>query len=274
MDLNNLMKDFKMADRKEYLELNEYSDNQIYEYLIGCGGLFLASKMIRQMNLKKGDIVLDLGCGLGTTSIFLAKKFDVTVIAVDFWNSPNVLAKRAKEEDLSNKIIPVQIDITQLIPFAENYFDAIFCMNSLFMFGDNLDFLQKLLKTLKIGGTFCIGSECFSQDLKYKNIEEIPAVYNFKCEWSVWEECFSKYHCPEWWKSLIVETNLIDITYCKELDDGKTLWEDSALNYYNYYNNDLTYGAMIPQERIVDIILYGKQNTPCTTLYVLTGKRK
>ncbi len=98
-------------------------------------------------------------------------------------------------------------------------------------------------------------------------------VYNFKNNWSVWKECFSKYHCPEWWKSLLYKTNMLDIKYCKELNDGPILLEDAALNYYNYYSKILKSGAMISQERLIDIILYGKRNLPYTTLYVLVGER-
>jgi hypothetical protein len=48
MDLKEGMTSFRMPNKSEYPELENYSDNQIYEYMIGCGGLFLASKMIRQ----------------------------------------------------------------------------------------------------------------------------------------------------------------------------------------------------------------------------------
>jgi SAM-dependent methyltransferase len=273
MDTENLMKDFRRVNKIEYPELNGYQDYQIYEYMLGCGGLFLATQMSRYMKIKKGDIILDIGCGFGSTSIFLAKNFDVTVIAVDFWNSPEVLVKRAQKEGLTNKIIPIQLDITQTIPFAEGYFDAIFCMNSIFMFGENLEFLKRLLKTLKIGGSFGIGSECFNQEPNFKKLSDVPKVYNFKNNWSVWQECFSKYHCPEWWKSLLYKTNMLDIKYCKELDDGSILLEDAALNYFNYYSKILPSGAMISQERLIDIVLYGKRNLPYTTLYVLAGER-
>jgi SAM-dependent methyltransferase len=274
MNLKDKMIAFNRADKRKYPELEGYSNNQIYENMIGCGGLFLAANMLRQMNIKKGDVILDLGCGLGTTSLYLARNFDITVISVDFWNSPDVLVERASNEGLQNKIIPLQIDITKAIPFAENYFDAIFCLNSLFMFGEKPEFLKNLLKTLKIGGTFCIGSECFNQDPNYNSVADVPEVYNFECEWGVWEECFSKYHSPQWWSSLLSGTEMLNVTYCQEIDDGTILWEDSALNYDDYYCNILSLGAMIPKERLADIALYGKQNELHTTLFVLTGTRK
>lgn len=258
MSLQDRMREFRSPDRKEYPELEGYTDNQIYENFIGCDGLYLIIKMIRHMNLKKGDIVLDLGCGMGTSSIYLAKNFDITVISVDFWNSPDKLAKRAGIEGLSDKIIPMQIDITQSIPFGECYFDAIFCMNSLFMFGEDIEFLKKLLRTLKTGGTFCVGSECFNKEPAFAASTDIPGVYDFDFHWSVWEGCYSKYHSPKWWYLLLNSTELLDIKHCDELDDGFVLFEDFALKYNNYISEAvLAIGAVIPQEKIVDQILYG-----------------
>lgn len=87
----------------------------MYDGFIGCGGLFLANKMVEKMGLKNGDVVLDIGCGLGAASIYLAKQFDTT----------------------------------KTIAFANNYFDAIFSMNALFMFESDENFLSRLLCTLK-----------------------------------------------------------------------------------------------------------------------------
>jgi ubiquinone/menaquinone biosynthesis C-methylase UbiE len=273
MNLKDKMVDFRRVDKSKYPELEGYSDKQVYENMIGCGGLYLATKMLRQMNIKKGDIILDLGCGLGTTSLYLARNFDITVIAVDFWNSPEVLIKKASSEGIQNRIIPLQIDITKGIPFAENYFDAIFCLNSLFMFGEKAEFLKNLLKTLKVGGTLCLGSECFNKEPDYKSVADVPKVYNFEYDWGVWEECFSKYHSPQWWSSLLTGTDMLSVTYCQETDDGAILWEDSALNYNDYYSNIISLGAMIPQERLADMALYGRQNDIHTTLFVLAGTK-
>src|SRR5512143_4366103 len=74
-------------DRARYPELAEYTRDEIYEDFFGGGGLYLATHMTRTLRLKPGDIVLDLGCGKGPASIFLAKHFDVKVVAVDLWTS-------------------------------------------------------------------------------------------------------------------------------------------------------------------------------------------
>lgn len=275
MDFKNDMMDFRCINIENYPELKNYKSEEIYNQFIGCGGLYLATKMAREMHLKKGDVVLDLGCGFGSASIYLAKNYGVTVIAVDLWFPPSKLASRIIGEDYSDKIIPLNMDITQHMPFSENYFDAIFCMNSLFLYGDNIDFLKRLLGTLKQGGTFCIGSECFSQEPDFRDKENIPEEFNFNWNWDVWDSCYSKYHSPNWWHSLLIETNLLNITYCKELDDGTVLWEDLALNYYNYISKDiLSMGSVISQEKLIQQINYGKTNLSYLTLFVLAGIKK
>ncbi|OPZ88327.1 MAG: Demethylrebeccamycin-D-glucose O-methyltransferase [Firmicutes bacterium ADurb.Bin419] len=230
------------------------------------------SEMVRLMNIKKGGIVLDLGCGLGAAALYLAKEFDVTVIAVDLWNSPETLAKKAYDTGYSNKVIPLQFDITKNIPFAESYFDAIFCLNSLFLFGSEPEFIKRLLRTLRTGGTFCIGSECFNREPDY---EVIPEVYNFNWDWNIWDGCCSNYHSPQWWYSLINNTGDIDIEYCEELKDGRVLFEDYALNYQEYMSKDvIETGAVIPQDKLAEQIRYGIEFGLHPTLYILKGIKK
>lgn len=275
MDLTNNLKDFRLINKENYPELKNYKSNEIYNQFIGCGGLYLAAKMVREMHLKKGDVVLDLGCGFGSTSIYLANNYDVTVIAVDLWFSPTEVTNRIKGGDYNQKIIPLNMDITQHMPFVESYFDAIFCMNSLFLYGDNIEFLKRLINTLKPGGTFCIGSECFNQEPDFRSKDNIPEEFNFNWNWNVWDSCYSKYHSPKWWYSLLDHTTLLNITYCQELDDGTALWEDLAINYYKYISKDiLSIGAVIPQEKLIRQINYGKANLPYLTLFVLAGIKK
>lgn len=275
MEFESKIKSFKYIDKKGYPELKGYSAFQIYEDFIGCGGLNLLTKMIRTMNLKKGDIVLDLGCGMGSSSIYLARHFDITVIAVDYWNSPSVLNEKAKSETCSNNIIPLQIDITQEIPFAKDYFDAVLCMNSLFMFGENTEVLKNIIGTLKSGGSICIGSECFNEEPNYTSVTEVPKVYSFDWQWAVWQNCYSKYHSPGWWYNLIDSTEMVDIVYCEELDDGRLMFEDFVLNYDIYVSGRIKeIGAVIPKENIAEQILYGDESGLYPTLYVLKAIKR
>ncbi|WDV48079.1 class I SAM-dependent methyltransferase [Clostridiaceae bacterium M8S5] len=273
MNIKEKLIDFRTIDIDQYPELKGYGKDKLYDNFIGTGGMYLVTKMFRHMNLKKGDIVLDLGCGFGTTSIYLAEQFDVTVIAVDLWQSPSKLKDRICDNKYYNKIIPLNLDIVENIPFADNYFDAIFCMNSFFIFGDNDSFIEKLLKTLKVGGTFCMGSECFNQEPNF-NASSIPEVYNFNWKWNIWDICYSKYHSPSWWKSKLKQTKLLEIKYCEELEEGIVFYEDLVLNYYDYFDEEIiSKGMIISQESIANQITYSRNKELYPTVFILSGRR-
>lgn len=273
MNTNDKMADFRTIDIGQYPELKEYSKDNLYDSFVGTGGMYLATKMIQQMNLKKGDIVLDLGCGFGTTSMYLAEHFDVTVIAVDLWQSPSKLKDRLSGMDYYNKVIPLNFDIVKNNPFADNYFDAIFCMNSFFIYGEDSNFIEGLLRTLKVGGTFCLGSECFNQEPKFEKTN-IPEVYSFDWTWDIWDICYSKYHSPDWWKLKLKQSGMLNIEYCREVEEGIIFYEDLALNYYEYFDEEIiSKGMIIPQERIVDQIIYSRNNELYPTVFILSGTK-
>jgi len=82
------------------------------------------------MDLSAGQRGLDLGCGRGASSVFLAKEFGVSVVAIDLVVSATEKYRRFQQHGVEDRIMPLNLDITQELPFAHGYFDAIFCMDS------------------------------------------------------------------------------------------------------------------------------------------------
>ena len=81
MNAQEVKSDFRSPNLDDYPELKGYTREQIYDETIGGGALYLAARMVRSINLRPGDVVLDLGCGKGATSMFLARHFGVQVVA-------------------------------------------------------------------------------------------------------------------------------------------------------------------------------------------------
>ena len=206
--------------------------DELYHDCSGGGGLYLATRMVRTMRLRAGDIVLDLGCGKGEASLFLAKHFGVTVIALDLWTSATFLNDKFAARGCGDRIVPLHMDVRHELPFADDYFDAVFCMNSFNFYGDSVTFLRHLLQHIKPGGQLCIGSEVLSDEFTAEQLRNPPHVYAFRLpppheHVDVFEEDFKKQHTPRWWRELFARSGLLEVEHCEELDDAAVLYQDS-----------------------------------------------
>ena len=228
MDIFDIKNTFRTPNAEHYPELKGYSREAIYEGKMGPGGLYLAAQMSRLLSPAKGQRILDLGCGKGATSIFLAKQFDATVFAVDLWIKAEKLHEYISKHGLENRAIPLNMDVVEPLPFASEYFDAIFCMDAVHYFGLSADFWHHLLAHLKSGGRLCIGSPCFNAEFSERALANLPEVYDDGTD--LWPNEFSKYHSLGWWADLIEGTGLVKILDLKYLDDGEIYWEDDILD--------------------------------------------
>jgi cyclopropane fatty-acyl-phospholipid synthase-like methyltransferase len=261
-----------MPDRVHYPELDGYSRNDCYQDFFGGGGLYLAVNMVRTLHLKPGDRVLDLGCGKGATSIFLAKQYGVRVVALDLWTSSEFLSAKFTKQGYTDRISAIQMDATQPLPFPENYFDAIFCMNSFNFYGGNVDFLKHLLKHLKPKGQICIGSEVLSTEFTDEQIANPPDVYAFKLpppneHVDVFKDDFQKQHTPAWWQDLFQSSGLLNVEHCHTLEDADVLYEE-LVRYEHEHQLD-PFDVQI----CIDQIQWGQTHQPRKTLFVMTASK-
>jgi SAM-dependent methyltransferase len=271
-EIQKILATFRRPDRACYPELDEYSRDECYQDFFGGGGLYLAVEMLRTLRLKPDNVVLDLGCGKGATSIFLAKHYGVRVIALDLWTSAEFLTKKCKDQGYADRISAIQMDATQPLPFPEDYFDAIFCMNSFNFYGGNVDFLKHLLKHLKPAGQLCIGSEVLSAEFTEEQLVNPPPVYAFRLpapneHVDVFEDDFKKQHTPGWWHDLFQSSGLLNVEYCQELEDANVIYEE--LVRYEHENNIDPFDVQI----CLDQIEWGRVHQPNKTLFVLTASK-
>jgi len=265
MDIEKIKKEFRPADITKYPEISNYSRDMIYDGKMGPGGLFLAALMARKLNLKPHMRVLDLGCGNGATSFFLARHYNVKVFAVDLWINSTDIFNRAVQRKLEDVVIPLNLDITQKLPFANNYFDAVFCMDCVHYFGGNAAFWEHFLPHLKSEGQLCIGSPCFNEEFTEENLKNLPFVYDDGTD--LWLNEFSKYHSPRWWKNLLEKSGKFDVIESSETEDGIVLWEDDLLN--SLENNVDVKTALTDAAQIT----FRQDGMPYLTHFILWAKR-
>jgi len=215
IDGNIAASSLKQVDRSTYPELDRYSQEEIYRDIQGEGGLFLASDMARELQLRPRMNVLDLACGTGETSVFLARNYGVNAFAVDKLLDESRLSNRATSEGVGHLVTPKKLDARDL-NFPDGFFDAVFCMNAYFYFGTDDLYLPYLLGRVRDAGRICIASPCYREEISPVTPEEFLMEF---------PDCLAV-HSPTWWRSHFEKTRGVDILRCELHSRSREFWED------------------------------------------------
>jgi SAM-dependent methyltransferase len=267
-EIEQILPTFRVPDITNYPELAGLSCNEIYHDFFGGGGLYLVVRMLRLLNLHPGQVVLDLGCGKGESSLYMAKHCEVRVKALDLCTPAEFLARKFAERGVGELISALQLDATGPLPYAQKEFDAIFCMNSFNFYGAEPGFLPHLLRHLKPGGQLCIGSEVLSAEFTPKQLADPPFVYAFPLpppneQVDVFRDDFLKQHTPLWWRNFFQDSGLLEVEACHELEDAEAIYQE--LVRYEHENAIDPFDVQI----LLDQLEWGNSHQPRKSLFVL-----
>ena len=141
--------------------------NILNERLMGPDCTIIVRELLYGYNNDNKIKILDLGCGKGLTSIYLAEKYKNAVIfAVDLWVEATDNYKFFKEQGYENRIIPLNTSAENL-PFAYHYFDIIVSIDAYHYFGTDKNFFKENIKPyLKDNGLIFIAVPGMKDDYK------------------------------------------------------------------------------------------------------------
>lgn len=89
------------------------------------GGFKATQELINLCHIDEDKYVLDVGCGVGVTPCYIAKKYGCKVVGVDTSKSMiNRAKERAKREEIEDKV-EFKIGDAKSLPFKDNLFDIV-----------------------------------------------------------------------------------------------------------------------------------------------------
>ena len=273
MDIEQAKAPFRSPNPSDYPELSGYTREQIYDETIGAGALYLAARLARALDLRPGQRVLDLGCGRGASSMFLVKHYGARVIAVDLWTSATTLHQRFSSRGFADRIVPLHLDASAPLPFADAYFDAVFSMNSFSFYGGSVDYVRRLAAHLKPGGMVAIGGEVLSDEFTEQQLRTPPHVFNFRLPppnegVDVFADDFAKQHTPGWWQDLFESSGAYQVLDCRDVPDADVLYQDSVLFEHEHGIDPFDVAISLEQ------IEWGRHgNRPYKSLFALAARR-
>jgi cyclopropane fatty-acyl-phospholipid synthase-like methyltransferase len=199
----------------KYPKTEKYDQNWIEENWMGPHPLKLLEELCGNMKLKAGMKVLDMGCGKGLTSVFLAREYGVTVFANDLWIDPAENLNRFETAGVSDKVFPVHAE-AHALPYAQGFFDAAISVDSYHYYGaSEMYFPCTFSKLVKPGGQLGIAGPGL--------VKEYESGYPDTLK-SFWEGELFSFHSAAWWRHLWEKTGIVKITSCFNISDPKAIW--------------------------------------------------
>ncbi len=118
----------------------------------------LIEELLKWAGITTAEKILDVGCGIGGSSLYLAEKFGAEATGITL--SP-VQANRAKERSRVAQISAnFQVADALNMPFEDNSFDLVWSLESGEHMPDKQKFLAECYRVLKPGGTFIMATWC------------------------------------------------------------------------------------------------------------------
>ncbi|MBD3174821.1 MAG: methyltransferase domain-containing protein [Armatimonadia bacterium] len=210
-------------DRPEYPRSAKYDKQWQLESQMGPNALWLTEWLCEKMDLRPGMRVLDMGCGKGLSSVFLAREFDVQVFANDLWIPATENLERFREHGVDDQVFPMHAEARSL-PYAEGFFDAIVSVDSYQYYGTDDLYLIGFRKLVKVGGEIGIVYPALVKDFEDGVPEHINAKPGFGG--GFWADDCWCFHTPEWWHHLWQRTGLVDVHTSDHLPEAWKMWRD------------------------------------------------
>ena len=164
------------------------------------GGLEATKELVRLCCIDRDSIVLEVGCGVGITSCYLAKEVGCKVVAIDISSE---MLRRAKER-IRRKGVMGRIELVaadaQELPFMDDFFDAVICESVLAFIVEKHRAINEFKRVLKPGGYVGFNEVTWIEDPPRELVEYLSTALGD-----------ARFLAPEEWRSLLKESGFSDI---------------------------------------------------------------
>ncbi len=208
-------------------------------------------------NLPRRPEILNVGCGTGGDALAIARGHDVRTTCIDIDQpSLDVLARRAAEGGIPERITPINQTLTDLSRFADRSFDVLWAEGSIFIYGF-AKALQNWKRLLRPRGYFVISDVVWTTDNRpreavdfwnvgYPDLESVEE--RIRLIHSSGYDLIDHFSLPErcWWDVCYtpMENNLPALRE-KYRDDADALLEieeaQAEINLFRKYSNAYGY---------------------------------
>jgi phosphoethanolamine N-methyltransferase len=150
---------------QKFLDTVQYTLTGILRYerifgegFVSTGGIVTTKEFVGKLDLKPGQRVLDVGCGIGGGDFYMAEEFDAEVVGVDL--SVNMISF-ALERSIGRKCaVEFAVADCTTVEYPDASFDVIYSRDTILHIQDKPALFSRFFKWLKPGGRVLISDYC------------------------------------------------------------------------------------------------------------------
>jgi arsenite methyltransferase len=170
------------------------------------GGQRATRELIEQCHIDKTKSLLVIGCGIGSSLVYIARQFGCQITAVDISEGMIIRAQeRVSKAGLGGKVI-LKVADAQKLPFEDNTYDAAICESVTAFLPDKQKGVNEFARVTKPGG--------------YVGINEVTWVEQPSLELEEYARIImagAKFLESDGWRSLLINAGLTEL----EVTSGK-----------------------------------------------------
>lgn len=201
------------------IDIDNYKEYISAETMMGPNSARILGELFDKhpLQLAPDDMILDLGCGTGLTSLIIAKETGARVFANDLWVSADENGKRFAKWGVGEQITPVCEDAKNL-HFDKKQFRALISVDSYHYFAGTEGFFQKkTLSFMQDDGVVLIGIPGIKD-------EYAGRAKDLLSDWL--GDDADMFKSPKRWKELIGRSDGIETVVTWEMDCFSKAWKD------------------------------------------------
>ncbi|OMO51411.1 hypothetical protein COLO4_37682 [Corchorus olitorius] len=150
---------------QRFLDTVQYKSSGILRYervfgqgYVSTGGIETTKEFVGKLDLKPGQKVLDVGCGIGGGDFYMAENFDVHVVGIDL--SVNMISFALERAIGLNCSVEFEVADCTKKTYPDNTFDVIYSRDTILHIQDKPALFRSFYKWLKPGGRVLISDYC------------------------------------------------------------------------------------------------------------------
>lgn len=137
------------------------------------GGITATDELLKLCQITENSKVLDVGCGVGATASYIAKKYQVQVTGIDKSERMIQQATKRVEKRKVTDLVELKVAEATDLPFEDNSFDIVMTESVLSFVENKTKAIDEFVRVIKPGGYIGLNESLLLDKSPPKNILDV-----------------------------------------------------------------------------------------------------